>query len=52
MMVLTLWGQGHLWWVKEKRDLFGLVCGGVLALLLASALRGKNLSDEAGIWQS
>ena len=36
MMVLTLWGRGgHLRCAKEKHDLFGLACGGVLVLSLA-----------------
>ena len=36
MMGLTLWGRGgHLRCAKEKHDLFGLVCGGVLVPSLA-----------------
>ena len=49
MMGLTLWGWGgHLRCAKEKHDLFGLVCGGVLVPSLPCIV--VNLSDEAGLW--
>ena len=51
LMGLTLWGRGgHLRCAKEKHDLFGLVCGGVLVPSLACIV--VNLSDEAGLWQA
>ena len=44
-------GQGHLWWVKEKHDLFGLVCGGVLVPSLVCVVV-KIWAMMRGIWQS